>query len=98
MIIMKFGGTSVSSVKNITNIIAIAKSEKDRSPVIVVSALSGITDMLLSLFDGNNQTKILNNIKQCHFTLAKDIWGKNIPAELLEYLEKILKKLILCFR
>mgnify|MGYP002623572627 CR=1 FL=1 len=49
MKVLKFGGTSVGSVKSILSLKRIVESEAKRQPVIVVvSALSGITDELIS--------------------------------------------------
>ena len=49
MKVMKFGGTSVGSVKSILNLKNIVEQEARLQPVIVVvSALNGITDSLLS--------------------------------------------------
>lgn len=49
MKVLKFGGTSVGSVKSILSLKDIVKKEARRQPVVVVvSALSGITDGLLS--------------------------------------------------
>ncbi|MBM6993461.1 MAG: bifunctional aspartate kinase/homoserine dehydrogenase I [Prevotella sp.] len=49
MKVLKFGGTSVGSVKSILSLKRIAESEARRQPiVVVVSALGGITDQLLS--------------------------------------------------
>lgn len=51
MIVLKFGGTSVGSGERILRVAEIALSHHDRQPVIVTSAMSGITDGLLSLAD-----------------------------------------------
>jgi len=49
MKVMKFGGTSVGSVKSILSLRKIVEKEARRQPVVVVvSALGGITDKLLS--------------------------------------------------
>ena len=49
MKVLKFGGTSVGSVKSILSLKRIVESEARRQPVVVVvSALGGITDQLLS--------------------------------------------------
>jgi aspartokinase/homoserine dehydrogenase 1 len=49
MKVLKFGGTSVGSVKSILSLKRIVESEARHQPVVVVvSALSGITDQLLS--------------------------------------------------
>jgi aspartokinase/homoserine dehydrogenase 1 len=50
MKVMKFGGTSVGSVKSILNLKKIVEAEAERGPVVVVvSALSGITDKLIAI-------------------------------------------------
>lgn len=48
MQVLKFGGTSVANAENINKVIAIVKEtiQKDRT-VVVVSALGGVTDLLL---------------------------------------------------
>ncbi len=48
MQVLKFGGTSVANAENISKVIAIVKEaiQKDRT-IVVVSALGGVTDLLL---------------------------------------------------
>ena len=49
MKVMKFGGTSVGSVKSILSLKEIVEAEAGRGPVVVVvSALNGITDKLIA--------------------------------------------------
>jgi aspartate kinase len=51
-IVMKFGGTSVADADAIRRLIAIARASRERlgrPPVVVVSAMSGVTDRLLAL-------------------------------------------------
>ena len=49
MKVLKFGGTSVGSVKSILSLKRIVEKEARRQPiVVVVSALGGLTDMLIS--------------------------------------------------
>ena len=49
MKILKFGGTSVANAKNINLILSIVKKTADTSTklVVVVSAFSGVTDLLI---------------------------------------------------
>ena len=48
MKVLKFGGTSVGSVKSILSLRRIVENEAKHQPVVVVvSALGGITDKLL---------------------------------------------------
>ncbi len=49
MIVAKFGGTSVADAAAICRLIAIVRSRARDQPVIVLSALAGITDGLLAL-------------------------------------------------
>ena len=47
VVVMKFGGTSVEDAAAIRRLISIVQSRLDAQPVIVVSALAGVTDQLL---------------------------------------------------
>ena len=62
MKVLKFGGTSVGSVKSILSVKRIVEKEARSQPiVVVVSALGGITDQLISTSqlakDGNEEWK-----------------------------------------
>jgi aspartate kinase len=51
-LVMKFGGTSVADAAAISRVVDIVSRERDRrgyTPVVVVSAMSGVTDQLLVL-------------------------------------------------
>jgi len=47
-IVMKFGGTSVADAAAFENVARIVAAEREASPVVVVSAMSGVTDGLLA--------------------------------------------------
>ena len=47
-IVMKFGGTSVADAAAFENVARIVASERRSAPVVVVSAMSGVTDALLA--------------------------------------------------
>jgi aspartate kinase len=47
MIVMKFGGTSVGSADRIVDLTERVRERLEQKPVVVVSALSGVTDALL---------------------------------------------------
>ena len=47
MLTMKFGGTSVGDVPRLQEVAAIVKQFLDKQPVVVASAMSGVTNMLL---------------------------------------------------
>jgi aspartate kinase len=51
-LVLKFGGTSVADAAAITRLMTIVRAARDRTgipPVVVVSAMSGVTDRLLAL-------------------------------------------------
>ena len=75
---LKFGGTSVSSVSNWHNIAGVvrARIEAGFRPVIVHSALSGITDRLESLLAGaaeGEHLAVLSQIEIPHSRLAQEL-------------------------
>jgi len=49
MIVVKFGGTSVGTAAAIRSTAEIVRGRMPRSPVVVVSALSCVTNALLAL-------------------------------------------------
>jgi diaminopimelate decarboxylase/aspartate kinase len=95
-VVLKFGGTSVSSVANWNNIATVlrARLKDGLKPMIVHSALSGITDrleQLLTLADGPNKgdwQSAMDQIEQRHRALAKDM-GVTPSAELEEQFERL---------
>jgi len=46
LIVMKFGGTSVADAERIRAVAGIVRERMDRGPVVVLSALAGVTDLL----------------------------------------------------
>ncbi|MEO0249461.1 MAG: aspartate kinase, partial [candidate division WOR-3 bacterium] len=48
MIVMKFGGTSVGNPESLHRTAEIIKQHQRQQPIVVVSAMSGITDLILS--------------------------------------------------
>ena len=79
MLVLKFGGTSVGSAKNINKVITILeqKSEKDKL-VCIVSAVGGITDKLLkagAMAQIKNETyiSVFNEIKSFHLGIIDEL-------------------------
>lgn len=96
MIVAKFGGTSVSSVQRIKTICKITRSELKRNPVIIVSALSGITDLLLSLSNlpKNELTDKITEIKRIHLNLINQFWKKTSDRkEILSYMDSKIREI-----
>jgi diaminopimelate decarboxylase/aspartate kinase len=95
-VVLKFGGTSVSSVANWKNIAAVLRDRLAAGlrPLVVHSALSGITDrleQLLSLALGNEWQPVMEQIEQRHRDLARDLGV--IPSPELEEQFKRLRQI-----
>lgn len=93
-IILKFGGTSVASRDSILTIVEIVKQQLETRPILVVSAVSGITESLLSLKTATSEEQdlIINSIRNTHLKLVEDLFSEFITrARVMEYIEAQLK-------
>jgi bifunctional diaminopimelate decarboxylase / aspartate kinase len=95
-VVLKFGGTSVSSAVNWHNIAGVLRERiaEGLHPVVVHSALSGITDRLESLFaaaKAGTHTAVLERIETLHRDLARDLGV--VPGERFEEFMTDLKRL-----
>lgn len=96
MIVMKFGGTSVSSKKSVEAICQLVVKNHSNESVVVVSALSKVTDALVSLCTKENFKQsevILSEIYTKHENLSKELLDKATVATVLAYVEKCLKEI-----
>jgi len=94
-VVLKFGGTSVSSVSNWKNVAVVVRARLDEGlrPVIVHSALSGITDRLEQLLaralDGDWEP-VMEQIERRHCDLSRDL-GIPISSELEHHFAELRK-------
>lgn len=94
MQVLKFGGTSVANAENISKVISIvqAAAQKDTT-VVVVSALGGVTDLLLNAAalaaEGNETYKEkLVTIEQRHMDAVKQLIPVASQSQLLSLVKK----------
>ncbi|GGG85035.1 bifunctional aspartate kinase/homoserine dehydrogenase I [Parapedobacter pyrenivorans] len=79
MKILKFGGTSVGSVDSIRAVLEIVRKSQDsgEQPVIVLSAMAGITNLLTRLAadaaEGRDFTGGMEEIEARHFSVVKQL-------------------------
>src|SRR5205809_870435 len=79
MQVLKFGGSSVKNAENINKVIAIVKDKiRIQKTIVVVSALGGITDLLLQcckLASENNEAykEKLQEAEHRHLQTVKDL-------------------------
>jgi aspartate kinase len=91
MIVIKFGGTSVGDPVHLRRAIEIVANAKDRGPVVVVSALGGVTNQLVeatalaSRGDNEGVRRIVESIRKRHEESAFQLVGQKT-----DYLESFL--------
>jgi aspartokinase/homoserine dehydrogenase 1 len=97
MKVLKFGGTSVGSAGNIQKVKEILLNQND-DMIVVVSALGGITDKILSaakmaaIGTGYFQAE-LTEINTRHFTTIEELFSGNKQAEVKEKVGQMLEEL-----
>jgi aspartokinase/homoserine dehydrogenase 1 len=98
MKVLKFGGTSVGSSKNINNVINILQDYAKKDTIIcVVSAVGGITDKLLlagKLAQNKDISFIdtFNEIRDAHFDIIKEL-NPNKSESILAFVDEKLNEL-----
>ena len=84
MLVMKFGGTSVANFEAITRTIFIIGGKLDQKPVVVVSALSKVTDLLYRISDAaasRNEAEtreLLAQLRKRHTDLAGELLAQSV--------------------
>ncbi|MEJ2883392.1 bifunctional aspartate kinase/homoserine dehydrogenase I [Pedobacter sp. GR22-6] len=76
MNILKFGGTSVGSAESISALIDIVKQEKSHgNPVVVLSAMGGVTNILLQMAEDarglKDYAEALQSVEEKHFQVIR---------------------------
>ena len=95
MQVLKFGGSSVANAENINKVVEIIKNKKyNVKTIVVVSALGGITDMLLktaTLAEANDETYkiILKEIEDKHLDAVKALIPVQQQSTVLSMVKKI---------
>ncbi|PIA77667.1 bifunctional aspartate kinase/homoserine dehydrogenase I [Gaetbulibacter sp. 4G1] len=99
MKVLKFGGTSVGSAKNINKVIHILDNySKEDAVICVVSAIGGITDkLLLAGKQAQNKDKnflnTFNLIKDIHFEIINELIPNDGEKPISTYVENKLSEL-----
>jgi aspartate kinase len=103
-VVMKFGGTSVADADAIGRVASIVRRQVQRDadapPVVVASALSGVTDRLIaaarSAEDGKGDFAVtsLGELLDRHLTVAMRLTSGNARADLLAHLRREFEGLV----
>ena len=89
MVVMKFGGSSVSTKKNIANFKSIV-AKKNENYIVVVSALSGITDKLEQIANQallGNSSELVEELKAIHLKLIRELFLSLHQTEVIIYVQ-----------
>lgn len=79
MKVLKFGGTSVGTVESLKAVLSIVKKSYDakEKPLVVLSAMSGVTNLLTQLAEDAAERKSfsdgLKSLEDKHFTVVKEL-------------------------
>jgi aspartokinase/homoserine dehydrogenase 1 len=97
MKILKFGGTSVGSAATLKALIEVVKQnlQQEEEIVVVVSAMSGVTNQLLIMaedaVEGKDFSTALASLEKRHFLIVKELVS-------LQQQNQVITKLKLCFQ
>ncbi|MEC7286381.1 MAG: bifunctional aspartate kinase/homoserine dehydrogenase I [Bacteroidota bacterium] len=97
MIVIKFGGSSVSNSKNIERVLNIIKS-KNNPCVVVVSAVGGVTNLLneSSVLAEKGKKSYLNKVdlvEKKHLIIIKKLLSGSIKETAINDMKKLVSKL-----
>ena len=94
MKVLKFGGTSVADSKSISKVISILESNDD-DIIIVVSAFSGITNLLQKCLHlkGKSTEDIIKEIEKRHLEVIENLSSLNAQSSLKSFLKEKLNEL-----
>lgn len=99
MKVLKFGGTSVGSVQSIKTLIDILKreSDNDEKPVVVLSAMSGVTNLLSKMAQraaaGEDFSGYLTELETRHFDSVKELLDVHLQNPVFTRLKILFNEL-----
>ena len=94
MIVIKFGGTSVGDAQRVANAIDIVAERRDRNPIVVVSALAGVTNDLVAASEAaqtcdiDRVNQIIAAVRQRHEDVAM-----RLVQQKFDFFESFIKQL-----
>ncbi len=100
MLVMKFGGTSVGAVEQIHSAAKIVESARNSRPIVILSAMAGVTDALLNAGEAAVQGRTrdrddkLWEIRSKHDRAINDLFKeRRVAAEVQEVLRPIWEEM-----
>ena len=96
MIVMMFGGKSLINAERIRQVAEIVKTQLDRKPILALSAMGGMSDILLEAGDAALKTKTVNieKIEALHLKAIKETGLNDSITKDIESIFDELKNLL----
>ena len=92
--VLKFGGSSVGSAESLARVSTIIRGEAASSrPVVIVSALSGVTDLLVALIDSIDPESVIAGLARRHIELSEAVLDGRRRYTYLRTMERLLDEL-----
>jgi len=88
-VVMKFGGTSVADAAAFENVARIVANERDAAPIVIVSAMSGVTDSLLAA----TNIASLENVFERHRAVAYELLDPSQATAFINQLRAVADKI-----
>ena len=87
--VMKFGGTSVGSVEALNRVARIIANEEGKK-VVVVSAMSGITNFLVSAVEDKRKdlNEVIETFREKHLNVARELFSGELMDDFMVEFEK----------
>jgi len=104
MIVTKFGGTSVADAAAVERLVDIVHARIPQRPLVVVSALAGVTDALLGLArqaESDDQTaidQVISALLQRHEQIAQSLPGGSDALDLVAADAEVLRGELACMQ
>lgn len=93
MIVMKFGGTSVGSKEAIERTVGIVRGRLSERPLVVVSAMSKVTDLLYAIADNPADLHLVDALRERHVSVASELLSDEAMERFLPVMETLIRSL-----
>lgn len=97
--VLKFGGGCLKSAKDFSAIATILREEKNFFPVVIVSALFGVTNFLLQFFEDIKEERVLSShklekIHNYHLTIIQSLnINKDVKCHIIQVIDNLTRLL-----
>lgn len=98
MVVLKIGGTSMGGAERMERALDIAAAELDRAPMMVCSAMGGVTDRIIEAYSlaergrWGNAEAVFESIRDDHLRCADELLGGDVPSSAAAGLEDMFSQ------